>query len=70
MGDNKLKYTIEYLKQLCKEKDLQLIGVDKKDVNGKKKRCACILCNKHLDQGIQWIPVEKIGKNKKTMSVL
>lgn len=65
MGDNKVKYTTEYLKQLCKEKDLQLIGIDTKDINGKKRRCACVLCNKHLDKGIQWLPVEKIGKNKK-----
>ena len=65
MGDSKLKYTTEYLKELCNEKDLILVGIDNKNLNGKNRRCACVLCNKHKDKGVQWIPVEKIGKNKK-----
>lgn len=59
MGDSKLKYTTEYLKELCNEKDLILVGIDNKEVNGKNRRCACILCNKHKEKGVQWIPVEK-----------
>lgn len=50
MGDSKLKYTTEYLKELCNEKDLILVGIDNKEVNGKNRRCACILCNKHKEK--------------------
>lgn len=60
-----MKYTVEYLKELCKEKDLNLVGIDTKFINKKNRRCACVLCNKHKDKGVQWMPVEKLENNKK-----
>ena len=59
------KYTVDEIKKICSEKDLSLVGVDNKYINGKNRRCACIICNKRKDKGIQYIPVEKIFKNKK-----
>ena len=64
MGDSKLKYTTEYLKQLCNEKDLILVGIDNKELNGKNRRCACILCNKHKDKGVQWLRGEANATRK------
>ena len=53
------KYNEEYLKQLCKEKDLEFVGVSYK-VFDKKRRCVDFICNKHRHWGIQTRPVEKL----------
>jgi hypothetical protein len=59
-----MKYTVEYIKELCDKKDLILVGIDTKFINKRNRRCACVLCNRHKDKGEQWLPVEKLENNK------
>lgn len=60
-----LKYTEGYLKQICKEKDLDYICLDNFLYNSKNRRVLKFICKKHTEKGIQILPVEKIVHNKK-----
>ena len=55
------KYTEEYIKQICDQKDIQYIRtINEKDVKNKTRRCVEFICNKHIDKGIQTISCYKI----------
>ena len=58
-----MKYTEEYLNQICAEKDLSFIGFSYQ-IRDKKRRCADFICNKHKSKGIQSRPVEKMEAKK------
>lgn len=53
------KYSEEYTRQLCEEKDLEFIGFSYK-VFDKQRRCVDFICNKHRNWGVQTRPVEKL----------
>lgn len=61
----KLKYTEDYIKQICEEKDLIFIDIDTVKFNQKSRRILYFICKNHIDKGIQQRPVEKVIENKK-----
>lgn len=67
MGDNmkKIKYTEEYIQQVCNKKDIILIDINKILFNKKQRRISNFICKNHINKGIQTLPVEKIINNKK-----
>lgn len=60
-----IKYTDKILKQVCEEKDLLFVDVEKVKDKNKSRRIIKFICFKHIDKGIQSRPVEKIVSNKK-----
>lgn len=59
------KYTEEYIKQICNQKDLQYIDVFTEKENNKSRRYIKFICNKHIDKGAQTITCDKLDKTKK-----
>ena len=62
---SRTKYTEEYIKQICDEKDLIFVDIDTANHNGKYRRILHFICKNHINKGIQLRPVEKVIKNKK-----
>lgn len=60
-----IKYTDEYLQEICKEKDIVYISVDTILYHKKQRRILNFICQKHISKGIQTRPIEKIISNKK-----
>lgn len=59
-------YTEDFIKQTCKEKELEFISIESViDKNNKTRRNVNFICHKHKDKGTQSRPVEKIINNKK-----
>ena len=63
-----IKYTQEYIKQICDQKNLQYIDCVIKNEKNKSRKYINYICNKHIDKGIQSIPCDKIDKTKKPCS--
>lgn len=61
----KIKYTEDYIKQICDDKNLIFIDIDKINYNGKERRVLSFVCKDHENKGVQLRPIEKIIKNKK-----
>ncbi|MCM1167515.1 MAG: hypothetical protein NC401_16040 [Ruminococcus sp.] len=60
----KVKYSEDYLKQVCEEKGLSFIDVET-ILSGKKyRRCVNFVCSKHIEKGKQTRPIEKIIVSK------
>ena len=60
-----IKYSDEYIRNVCTEKDLSLIDIRYYQMGKRNRRCVCFICNKHQDKGEQILPTEKILNNKK-----
>lgn len=60
-----VKYTEEYIKQICADKNLIFVNIDTILYNKKQRRIVNYICPNHINKGIQNLPVEKIINNKK-----
>lgn len=60
-----VKYTEEYIKQICIDKNLIFVNMDTILYNKKQRRIANYMCPNHINKGIQILPIEKIINNKK-----
>lgn len=66
----RIKYTEEYIKQICDEKDLIFVDIDTVNCNGKSRRILYFICKTHIDKGIQIRPIEKIVNNKSLVNIV
>lgn len=63
-------YTEDFIKQTCKEKELEFISIESViDKNNKTRRNVNFICHKHKDKGTQSRPVEKIINNKSLVNI-
>lgn len=60
-----MKYTDEYLKTICENKNLTFISTDTMFLNNKNRKICNYVCNNHTQYGIQYKEVEKIESIKK-----
>ena len=60
-----MKYTDEYVKNICVNKDLEFINTETIDINNKRRKVCNFICLKHRKYGIQQKAVEKMESTKK-----
>ncbi len=60
-----MKYTEEYMQQICADKNLEFVNIEMQFLNGKNRRVCNYYCNEHKEYGLQTKPVEKIYTTKK-----